>query len=349
MNARVQLSSSGGSANLSGGYLRARLIGDVQSTRLLAQGAQGNDLVHVRDSAHSVVLTPTSEPVSLLVVPAAGGEFHAGTRIGLEIQVVTDGGSSTLPTAAEVARLDIGGFRRFELASASGDSNGWILEAGMSESSPFDFLMEAKHVVRLDEREQPWVVPGRYVLRSERQGEDVPASGRTWALVLDSSASFLHALDAAEVAEVARVLAGLMAEETGLTPSWLGATGLLSPVRAGKDPAAVAESLDPGRPASWCLAAPAAAQAIAAGARTVVFLGDSVPSDLREMGEELEKAAGEAVVVLVSREGGERLLASSGGERAHGTHLAELYVQPLQAAHEWDWSQVCRALTGVSR
>ncbi|MCD9153121.1 hypothetical protein [Aeromicrobium duanguangcaii] len=346
MSARLQ-APRGGTAELRPGYLRVRLTGDVDGVRLLATGLGGEDRVDERESPHAVDVSPTEGEVSLSVVPEAGVEFSPGTRLGLDVEVFAGAGARDLPAALDVLRIDVGALRSFELAACRGDRTSWHVGLGVPAPLAFDFS-DDDIVARLDEREALWVAPGRYILRVSRGGEDLPATGRRWALILDSSASFSRALDANEVNGAARVLAGLLAEETGLGPAWTGATGLTEPVHGSTDPGSVALALDPGRPASWCLAAPALDQAWAAGAQSAVLLLDSEPADLPDVRKLLADSADrDVLLVLVGATAGHDIPLR--GEVSGRLNVAYLKAREGVPAQEWDWSSVCSLLSGGRR
>lgn len=343
MNSRVR-GTRGGSVELRAGHLKARLTGDVAGARLLAVGSDGRDRQDSRDSEQALTVPATAGDVILTVVPASGSEFAPGTRVGLDLEVVAGEDTQGLPSAVDVPQLDVGALRSFEFVSCRIDGASWRMGLGIPAPSVFEFVEHGELIERLDEREARWVGRGRYIARRARGGEDRSPSGRRWSLALDSSASFLRTLDLAQISDAAQVLAGLLAEETGSGPVWLGATGLTGPIRSEVGPEAFGgQTLDPARPASWCIAAPAMSQALEAGAQTVVFLMDSLPADLPDVQRALDSSPGTTVLFVVVGAGprGGQSWEEGGGTGPRVALLPPGVDLPVDA---WDWTSVCAAL-----
>lgn len=338
----------GSTATLRGGYLRARVTGDVEGVRLRGLNRAGVEVVDSRESDQAVVVLPTVGDVTFVVVPATGREFAPGTRLGLELEVVS--GAENVDSharALDVARLDVGAFRSFELAECAGGGASWRVGLGVPAPSLFEVADPVVVDTRLDEWGFDWVVPGRYILRSARAGRDVPVSGRAWALVVDSSASFSHAFGVSRIVDATRVVAGLMAEDSGRAPAWVGTTGLRSPVRVAQDdPAAVGDAFDPQRPASWSLVGPCIDEAVAAGATNIIVVSDAIPADLAHVVTELSTEVAVGLTLLRHSPQGD---AAAVPLVPQDVRAVPVGVVDERDAHEWDWSQTCALISGGRR
>lgn len=341
MSRRVQV-SYGETAELQQGHLRVRLVNGT-GAKLVVSGVAGDS--YSRESDDTVLVNPGAHQVLLSVRPVAGDAFAPGTRLGLEVDVVGGDDMHHLPVGLDVARLDVGAFRSLDVLDCLPDGQAWRVGVGVPAPGPFHFDTEGAVVPRLDERTESWVAPGRYVLRAARKGRDAPTSGRRWALVLDSSASFQSRMDAGSLADATRLLAGLIAEDSGRAPSWLGVTGLSAPERAAGDPAEISQALDPAAPASWCLLVPAMCEAWDADARTIVLFADSEPSDLGAVRDLLRDRPGHDVLVVLAGDSG-RSVARGQDAPYRVTHVVPRDDVP---AVEWDWAPVCSAMTGGVR
>jgi len=302
---------AGQSADLpAGSYLDAKLTGASEGVRLCALAGDDREVSepHQTDAELSVRPVPGTGFLRLVAVPVHGTVFPPRTRLGVELR----GGAGAASDGRQilVGHIDVGAFTSIELARFEYTlDHGWrVTAAGGHESSAFDFLSDtsaAPAVAALDERVYPWIGSGRYAVRQARAGSSAARpTGEPWALVVDSSASMKPLFDDARLTAAIGLLAGIVAELTGILPAAAGVTGRRHPEwisAAVADPhALVPEVLANTQPASWSLLVPALAAAITKGARVVAILVDGAPADLEALPNFLEQQPGLSVLIAVA-------------------------------------------------
>jgi hypothetical protein len=308
MGQSVELGAGQTASLPAGSYLDAKLTGSSLGIRLMALGGNDRGVAEPRQAEGEVTVRPIADAgsIRLVAVPVQGATFEPGTRIGVELR--SGAGAVVDGPQILVRQTDIGAFTSVELARLEyhADSGWRVTAVGGQEAAAFDFLLENPPVIAgIDEREHPWIGPGRYALRRARDGcAATRPTGQPWALVVDSSASMRPLFDEDGLTAAIGLLAGVVAELTGNLPLAAGVTGRSQPnwfTAATEHPEALApEVLTTTQPASWTLVKPAITEASAKGAGIVAILLDGAPADLETLPALLQQRQELTVLIAVA-------------------------------------------------
>lgn len=359
MSKSTQL-SSGQSASLPAGYLRARLTGSTSGVQLRVLDGDGSEVGETRDVDDEVDVRPRAGRLRLVAVPLAGNVFGVGCRIGADIKTLAVAGDSSPQIL--ISDADASALAQHEIALLDfAEERGWTVAVG----ADFSFLMEPSgHLIEpaLDEKGLPWLADGRYFLRRAFNGVAPPRGAvRPWALILDSSASMRATFDHESSAIVLQRLSGILAEWSGRLAEVTGLSGGLSPQwddSGRKDPRSLllSESDNIG-PASWCLVEPAVRHAVGQGARTIVVVTDGPPADLELVTDLMGSAPGVEVAFVLAQRGeagaggvdGEtrRLAVGAFGQAIDGRRVRGGVIDVSAHADDQQWVDLARLLVGA--
>jgi hypothetical protein len=320
--------------------LQARLTGAAHGVELRALDVEGRNVDVGRVDPVTVLVGSTPE-IRLVARPTSRTAFDAGMRIGLDVRL-----ASTAVDAEQVLvpATDVGALTELEVARLEHrDGLGWRMLVPDHDGGEPRVLPDGSTATRdpLDERECPWISPGRAALRRGRGGHAPAASGEPWALVLDSSYSMRATFTESGLVALVEMVAGILAEATGRLPAVVLTTGLTRPrvvTEAVADPQVLARTvlMDP-RPSSWDLATPAVREAVANGARIVAVVTDGTPADMRELVSYVD--GGTARVILVVGAEGTTI-----DDRGDAQRLRVVEVR--LTADGWESTELVRGLAG---
>ncbi len=279
---------------------------------LQAIGGQG---AAQRISDREVVVLPKPGQVQLSVSPAAGGSFRPGDLVGLSIR--TEGGEPA---------------HQVEIAQSS------VEAMASARLGVLDLGAEVVLTSTGPQRAPEWLASGISALRRSGVPEADRATPAPWALVVDGSASMLSLQRTGQLADLLRLVCGVMYGWTNRLPDVAlrttpGTDLDLTPLLASPDPD-LAE-LVAGAPAAWSRLAPCIARATRV-APIVVVLTDGVPVDVADLRARQRRTKGRLLMVTL---GSSRFSATAGDEPDGGTALG--------TAHAPGWAEELAPLAAI--
>ena len=266
------------------GNLVVKLSGRTGGLLLKAVTRDGQPAGSNQDGPDSVLLVPGDGSCRFAVETTSSTPIPAGTRVGLELRLVTGAAGGDLH--ASVPQRDAGGFSSIDLMWVTEGPEGRTLSVEESRDAFAHLLGGTQPPARVDvdERAFPWVVAGRYGHRVATGRDMTWEPVASWGLLLDSSPSMGTGFEVDELVAVIEGAAGVLVEAFGGFPSEAGLTGTLEPVwiDAGReDPGILArEAAQKSSGTSWCTAAPALDHAASKGWSSLLLVTDSLPADL---------------------------------------------------------------------
>lgn len=273
--------------------LRLALTGVTDGVRVRTVGPGSVEAGGRRVSDTELIVLPIEGTYRVDAVPAVGPAFPASSRLGIDI--TTD--SATVESRQGFLQpADVGALQSIELVTVSFRAGGWVVTAAPTARQPgarrVSLARNGQHPQpegQIDDKTHPWVGPGRFAYRSalSNGARMRPTGDRSWALVLDSSASMRSAFRPSELEHLVILVAGIFGEWTGRPPAAAYATGLTQPHRVPHpDPRALAAvSFNDAQPASWSIVTPAirASAGTIGGPGAVVVVTDGVPGDVADL------------------------------------------------------------------
>lgn len=363
--AQMRELAAGQSTSLPEVVLRAHLTGTTDDASLTARNADGDDVTFRKVDSRTVLVGPASGSVRLVATPCSGGKFAPRTRIGVDLRIE----SSAIEAQQVITQsADVGALRQYELARLElTPGAGWTMVA--SNARPAQRVDDTQGLQpetdrnswSVDERQYPWVAPGRYAFRESRNGAPTTAAtAASWALVLDASLSMRAIYSGEQLAALVELVAGILTEWTGRMPTVAITPGLTHPLPvegATHEPVALVHTVltQPQAP-SWNIVTPAVSDAVHRGARIVAIVTDGAPADTRDLAayaalrtdiHVIVVAAGRSAYSLPSRRvpGIEELGALA--DLGSAPNLTVIAVDPSAADDEHTSVELAQALTEV--
>lgn len=327
--------------------LRVELTGVAGRATLKALDQAGGESARIRLTDGEIILTPQPRRVRLVVAPATGASFPAGTSIGLTLR--TEGPSSSAEEIL-VSKVDVGALGSYELAVVEFAVNRVVLNVAGRANDGVDVAEAAapvftsgnpvacpgSHAQHIPDEDQQhaWLQPGRYALRDARQLNDlgqIDEPVTSWGLVLDGSVSMQRLHGTGELDRLVGLVSGVMVE---WTRRWATATAVAG-VRttevsaASTQPQALTDAaFSSSAPSSWAGIGAAAASVVRklGSSGALVVVADGVPGDIAQLTEVVKASPGVRFTVVATGVSASHGLKSDGGLAWWQEELAGLDV-----------------------